>query len=327
MSSTAMSGSNNSALCDDVDKISSDNKRCTSYAQKVEHCKDGAENSGDNKSNNTTDINALSDGMGSLDISDDKLFADPPPNEDCSICMLPMPFSIAACGVTTSYQSCCGKILCGGCMLATDAVIEKGKMKDCCAFCRVPPPKSNKELMKRIKRRMKLNDPGSFYLMGTYYYQGERGLPQSKKKATELWIQAAELGHLEAHHSLSLLYLDGESVEKDMEKAIHHWELAAIGGHVQSRHNLGTNEIEKWNYKQNSNNMYRAMKHFTIAARAGLDESLKQVGMAYRYGYVTKDEYAKTLRAHKDSIDEMKSEQRVIAWALLMPNMTRMPSN
>ena len=110
-----MSGLNDSILCGGVDNISSDNKTYTSYAQKVDNNnKDGAGEinyDGNNKSNNITDINAISDGMGKMDISDDKLFADPPPNEDCPICMLP----IAACGVTTSYQSCCSKILCGGC--------------------------------------------------------------------------------------------------------------------------------------------------------------------------------------------------------------------
>ena len=87
-----MSGLDDSILCGDILY----NKTCTSYAQKVEHCKkDGR---GDNKSNNTTDINALSDGMGGLDISDDKLFADPPPKEDCPICMLPMPFTTGMFG-------------------------------------------------------------------------------------------------------------------------------------------------------------------------------------------------------------------------------------
>lgn len=298
-------------------------------AQKVDNSnKDGAGENGvgsgnNNKSNNTTNINALSDGMGSLDISDDKLFADPPPNEDCPICMLPMPFSIAACGVTTSYQSCCGKILCGGCMLAADKEIKRGKMKDCCPFCRMTNPRSGKEIIKRSEKRMKLNDPGGIYALGTHYHLGEFGLPQSTKKAIELWRRAAELGHLEAHKTIGTLYLEGVGVEKDMEKAVYHWELAAIGGHENARYNLGINEIDKWRHKEDSNTMYRAMKHFTISARAGCDKSLRYVGIGYatKDGIITKDEYATTLRAHKDSIDEMKSEQRDKDAATLMTNM------
>ena len=50
-----------------------------------------------------------------------------------------------------------------------------------------------------------------------------------------------------------------------------------------------------------------------IAARAGYDDPLKWVGDGYKWGIVTKDEYESTLRAHKDSQDEMKSEQRSTA--------------
>ena len=54
-----------------------------------------------------------------------------------------------------------------------------------------------------------------------------------------------------------------------------------------------------------------------IAANSGCHKSLKSVGEGYKEGLVTKDEYAKTLRACKDSIDEMKSEQRIKAEAKL----------
>ena len=47
VSSTTMSGSDNGKFCGGVGKISSGNKTCTSYAQKVEQQKDGAcENGG-----------------------------------------------------------------------------------------------------------------------------------------------------------------------------------------------------------------------------------------------------------------------------------------
>ena len=66
----------------------------TSCEQKnSEHCKDGANTSGNNNNNNTSHIDAVSDILGSLDISDDddKLFADPPPKEECPICLQPIP--------------------------------------------------------------------------------------------------------------------------------------------------------------------------------------------------------------------------------------------
>ena len=47
-----------------------------------------------------------------------------------------------------------------------------------------------------------------------------------------------------------------------------------------------------------------------IAARAGYDDSLKGIRVCYLNGHVTKDDFGKALRAHKEAKDEMKSDQR-----------------
>ena len=60
-------------------------------------------------------------------------------------------------------------------------------------------------------------------------------------------------------------------------------------------------------------NLNRAMKHFMIAAKSGYDISLKEVGKGYKAGLITKDEYARTLRAYQDIINAMKSEERTEA--------------
>jgi len=57
-----------------------------------------------------------------------------------------------------------------------------------------------------------------------------------------------------------------------------------------------------------------------IAARAGYDNSLKMIRDMFTAGHVTKEEYEKTLRAHKDSQDEMKSDQRDIAFDAFLKN-------
>ena len=90
-------------------------------------------------------------GLGRKKLSDDDpLFQDPPPKEDCPICMLPMPVNSGVCDVHTSYQSCCGggKIICCGCVQASRDELKrknkerkqksKRKMEDLCPFCRVP---------------------------------------------------------------------------------------------------------------------------------------------------------------------------------------------
>ena len=73
----------------------------------IEKRKDGACDSDKKKS----DIDGITESIDKMVISDDKLFADPPPKEDCPICMLPMPYAGGICGVRTAYQPCCGKII------------------------------------------------------------------------------------------------------------------------------------------------------------------------------------------------------------------------
>jgi len=73
--------------------------------------------------------------MNKMVISDEKLFADPPPREDCPICMQPIPSALGLCKVYTAYQPCCGKILCNGCIMEAGEEMDKGNLKPWCPFC------------------------------------------------------------------------------------------------------------------------------------------------------------------------------------------------
>ena len=68
-------------------------------------------------------------------------------------------------------------------------------------------------------------------------------------EGVELWTKAVELGSLDAHHQLGLLYYTGDGVEEDGPRGILHWQQAKMKGHVTSRHNLGCVEYESENYE------------------------------------------------------------------------------
>jgi len=330
-----MSRSDNSKLCGGVGDISSDNKTYTSYAQKVEQkhgaCDNGSDNSGGDTNTNTDIVAHEKHTLGSnndsdVDLSgavnrlhqlrlhlrsntttannnnDEVLFQEPPPKEDCAICMLPMPYSAQIIPKKT-YQPCCGKVLCDGCTNAALDKMRKGELKQSCSFCRVPMPLTGKELVKRIKKRMKLKDGEAFYHLGVHYKNGYCGLSKDLNKAIELYKQAVEFGSLEAHIFMANAYENGNGVDQDFEKAIHHFEIASIRGHESARYALG------W-YEEQKGNMDRAMKHYLIAAKCGYDDGIEVVGRGYKAGLVTKDEYATALRTHQRTLDEMKSEQR-----------------
>lgn len=155
---------------------------------------------------------------------------------------------------------------------------------------------------------MKLNDSEAFHVMGQKYSVGGWGLSKDMNKALELWHQAAELGLCKAHYNLSIVYLHGDGVGEDDEKFVLHIKIAAIGGHEGARYMLGVVErgiaceiaVEEHDGAEHNNGrMDRAMNHFMIGARAGEERCLKEVGVGYKAGFVTKDDYANTLRAIK----------------------------
>ena len=124
----------------------------------------------------------------------------------------------------------------------------------------------------------------------------------------KLFLRAGELGRAEGYYCVGLAYIEGRGVEREEAKAKYYYELAAIGGNLDARHNLGAIELEAGNYDN-------AIKHFMIAAGAGDDESLKAIRRGFLCGHITKDDFEKALRTHKEATDEMKSNQREAAAA------------
>ena len=239
------------------------------------------------------------------ELLDTALFKQPPPNEDCPICMLPMPIY----PYDRRYQSCCGKNICEGCM--THVQITG---KSLCPFCRVPVPTCEEEDNERIEKRMKVNDADAFFILGTLYHQGSDSLKRNDEKAMELMFRAAELGSNNALNNIGSAYTHGDigGVPRNLSKAKHYYQLGSMGGDVMARHSLGVVETMLGNHN-------RAMKHWIIGAKAGGDESLDSVKKGYMRGDVTKEDYASCLRAHKESQDEMKSVQRDYATRMRVP--------
>eukprot|EP00979_Chaetoceros_neogracilis_P002190 scaffold383_cov229-Chaetoceros_neogracile.AAC.7 len=243
------------------------------------------------------------------ELFDEKLFKQPPPNEDCPICYLRLPIE----GVQNMHKSCCGKMLCGGCVYAnTVAAADTEKQK--CVFCRTKAPSSDEVLIERLKKRAEGNDTQAMLNLGNHYQRGTKGLRQDHAKALELYHKSAKLGNHSAHYYLSVCYHNGDTVEKDTRKVTYHAQLAAMAGNVKARYDLGCDE-------HNAGNMDRAYKHWMISANDGYDLSMKEIQEGYQSGFVTKDDYEKTMWAYGNLIDEMKSDDRDrYAAYLIKPN-------
>ncbi|KAL9179217.1 hypothetical protein ACHAXT_008507 [Thalassiosira profunda] len=94
--------------------------------------------------------------------ADDTLFAPPPPKPECPICMLTLPGS----GRVT-YQPCCGKMLCDGCIFAhRDASIGREFV---CPFCRNP---QNEDRVKLTRKRAEGKSPEAIFMLASHYVTG-----------------------------------------------------------------------------------------------------------------------------------------------------------
>ena len=237
------------------------------------------------------------------ELHDEALFGEPPPEHgDCPICFLLLPFM----GSGRMYMSCCGKMICSGCVHApvydNHGKIIVGKK---CPFCRTSYPTSGEEVIERLKKRMEVGDAYAFFIMGCYYDEGEYGLPQDSAKAVEFWRKAGKFGYT----NIGKTYYNGQGVERDKQMAKHYFELAAMEGDSTARYNLGVSEDNEGNYD-------RALKHLMIAVRGGHTDSVKYIQQLYMNGHVAKDHYANALRSHQAYLNEIKSDQRDKAAAL-----------
>ena len=224
---------------------------------------------------------------------------------DCPICYLPMPQE----NFKSLMRSCCLKTICNGCHYA-DAFRIDGKHNITCPFCRNGKDrlskKSNyrKELMKWAEK----NEPVALREIGKgCRNDGDlEGAFQNMKKA-------AGQGDAEAHFLLSDLFDKGlvSGVENEEEMANFHLAEAAIAGHPEARYCLGLVEMKNKQFD-------RAVKHWTIAATLGHDESIERLKKCYMDGHVSKDEFAAALRAHQAAANAMKSQKREEAsWLFL----------
>ena len=229
------------------------------------------------------------------ELHEEALFKQPPPPDDCPICMLPLPFDTTQ----LSFESCCGVAICNACMysMAIDTPV------DLCAFCREPVAITDEEDKIRIQKLIDKGNAFAISNVGSYYFHGQFGYPIDYEKAVELFRKAAELGYAEGYYNLAVCYDKGRAVAKNKKTARHYYELAAMNGHVQSRHNLGILEGR-------AGNVHQAYRHFLIAAKAGSKISLDAVRQGFKDDFVTKDEYATTLRAYQKINDEVKSIER-----------------
>lgn len=214
---------------------------------------------------------------------------------DCPICLIPLSIDVGK----STMQSCCSQVICDGCAYSNMLHLLKQSLDRTCPFCRHPVPKTDEEIALNVTKRVEANDPVALREMGNKHYQ-----QKDYESAFKYYTKAVELGDIQAHFSLGVLYRKGQGVdEKDENKETYHFEEAAIGGHPTARHNLGCTEWENGRFK-------RAAKHFIIATNLGYDDSLQGLKECCAHGDISKEELTAALHAYQAALEATKSPQR-----------------
>eukprot|EP00986_Skeletonema_menzelii_P005818 scaffold2153_cov144-Skeletonema_menzelii.AAC.11 len=236
---------------------------------------------------------------------------------------------------------CCSKAICIGCYFANHKRELKLRLVPSCSFCRTPISYSSEEREKRMMKRIEANDPfatfqegaaelgfvdAHFHLACLYHFG--HGAEKNEGKKTHHLEEAAISGHPMARRNLGL----HDKNNGNMERAVKHFIAATLGlddaikalmqafkrGHV-SKEDLAAALRAHQDAVDETKSPLRELagkgllKHYIIAATQGHDGSIKSLMVAFKAGFVSKDDLAAALRAHQAAEDATKSPQRELA--------------
>ena len=235
-------------------------------------------------------------------------------NEECPICMLPLPHQVKE----LTYWNCCGKMICSSCQFSVGEAhvmsvgdqddmekiykeaVEKAKT---CPFCRTEHSGSHTHLEK-VMERANAGQHEAMCRVGECYFQGEMGLRQDKAEGSKWFHRALEAGSGKAGYILGAYYSD-DGVEQDIEKSLEYYQKSVDLGFSPSFMLMG-------HVLKNKGDIEEAMLNYRKAAMCGMSDKyiFDQLRTGFKCGFITKDEYAFTLREHQKACNEMKSDGR-----------------
>ena len=245
------------------------------------------------------------------------------PQDECLLCCYLLPIKENE----SSYYSCCGQMICDGCIIAKQRTliigtnvkkpIEGSKEEELeftrilsseqimvCPFCRAEDPTNDNEILKRLWTRIdEYKDPKAMHHLGVYYMKGEYGLSKNLKKAEELQQRAYDLG--DPAYGLAELYTKHIP---DQARMMKYLQEGVERGNTHCMNKLAICAAKSRNHEE-------AKRQFMTAARSGDAVAMSNLMVNYRSpgSVVSKEDLVTTLRAHKAVNDKRKSEPREYA--------------
>lgn len=251
---------------------------------------------------------------------------------ECPICFHVLPLRRSE----SVYHSCCGQVICHGCVVGTQRtqlkepqpqfkelgriiegttpeeeqfrLIKKyGNSIYICPYCRAPLPKNEEEGLQRLYTRIEIRNHDytlAVNAVGRCYMEGQYGLPQNFTKAEELFKKALDLDDPQAASNLYHLYHQHYPDQK--EKAMEYLVRGEQLGHSMCMKILALEALHLDNWEE-------ATRLYVKLARLGEWEHTRNLSMFYQHKLLSKDVLASTLRANQSVKDELKTKRRDFA--------------
>ncbi|MCY4224054.1 MAG: serine/threonine-protein kinase [Bacteroidetes bacterium] len=124
---------------------------------------------------------------------------------------------------------------------------------------------SDTESLYRQIDQIKLIETESFsassyiYDLGVKYAHGQ-GVEKNDEIASNLFLQAANLGHVEAQYEIGNRFLDGAGINKDEQEAVKWLKLAADDGHLDALFSLAQRYFKGQGTLRNDREGFRCVK-------------------------------------------------------------------
>ena len=166
-------------------------------------------------------------------------------NQECPICMLPLPWSVR----DTHYCVTCGKTVCKGCLFGSAQVHKRdGTDREtaiekimACSFCRSSLQPPVKAMLEKTMRLANAGQHEGMYRLATYYCKGQMGLQQDIAEGVKWYHRAIEAGSGKAAYDLGVYYnLGDEEVEQDIEQSLEYHQKSADLGYSPAFVMIGT---------------------------------------------------------------------------------------
>ena len=241
-------------------------------------------------------------------------------NEDCPICMRPLPIITTNNdpSLVVSYCVTCGKNVCMECVISVGVVqcksnggdVDKAAEKAMiCPFCRTSASiyKTHEAELVQLMKRANAGDSEAMYHLGESYFHGDRGLPQDKDEGLKWYHCAIEAGCGRAACNIGNLLVAGNGVEQDTEKALEYYQKAVELGWIPAFCNIGLLLMRQGEVEESYINLRKA-----IMCGLSKDFLFEILRDGFLRGYITKEEYAFTLRENQSARNEMESEQGAV---------------